>query len=191
MRAGAADTAQSTVNLGGELAVSALGDAVLPVTGKAGEAYVAVGAAGQAATLFVQSAAALDFPNPFTVGGLTFGAGGLKVAYDPAGSKFSLFGTSSFPLGGGTGSIARGDAANPGVVVADGSLTTLNFGVTSNLEAGGVTFATDSLGGKYDAATKTITVTGGASFELSSGNTVAVNFGGEGTSGLVAERRHG
>lgn len=131
-------------------------------------------------------------------GGLTFGAGQLTADYTHTSQHdtFTIRGNTSFTTGGTTVNVDWGGTAGgtttAGMVIQDGSLTTLNMTVTGNFAVGGVTFTSSGLSMIYAGATTTYTMTGAASMSASEGgsgptDTFNVAFGGDSTTGLVIQ----
>ncbi|QEL19615.1 Calx-beta domain-containing protein [Limnoglobus roseus] len=128
----------------------------------------------------------LTLDSNLTVGGVAFAAKGLEFTYAAATDQFALAGTVGLTVGGiGNLSVTFGNASGPGLVVADGSLTSLNLAVTGDVTIGGVTFATKGLALGYTAATSQYTLAGTAAVTVGGIGNLSVTFGHGTDPGLV------
>jgi hypothetical protein len=133
----------------------------------------------------------------FEVGSLQFNADDLTITYaaTPSPGTYTVSGAADFALGSDTVDVQFGGTTpkgtqTKGLVIRNGSLTSLDMAVTGSFGLGGLSFHADDLTIAYAAATPsapdTFTTTGAADFDLD-GDTVDVQFGGGSTRGLVIE----
>jgi hypothetical protein len=123
-----------------------------------------------------------------SLGGETFESNALTVGYSPSSETFSITGDASFTISGDTIAVTFGTAANPqGLVVQNGTVSSLSFSVDADISVGGLEFSAQGLTGSYDPTQDTITVVGDASLSFE-GNTINVAFGGGSSSGLVIDQ---
>ena len=124
----------------------------------------------------------------FTVSGVTFTAQNLEFAYTASGSQFSLSGTASVAVSKlGTLSVTFGHGTTPGLVVTNGSLTSLDTTVNSTFTVAGVTFTTQNLEFAYTAANSLFSMSGTASLNVQGIGSFSVTFGHNSNPGLVVQ----
>lgn len=128
-----------------------------------------------------------------TLGSLTLQAKSLKFTYTDATSTFTLSGDATVAAAGNTITVSLGAGGTAGMVVTNGTLTSLDASVTSTLTFSSVTFTTKDLRITYDVADGTkYTITGDASVAFTGAGQNAVNatvhfgeVGNQKTPGLV------
>ncbi|RLS85826.1 MAG: hypothetical protein DWI07_00145, partial [Planctomycetota bacterium] len=121
-----------------------------------------------------------------TAGGLTFKASNLTFAYDSASNFFAMKGTSTVSVPSvGTLSVTFGNATNYGLVVTNGSLTSLDMTVNSNLNIGSLAITTKNLNFKYLPANNNFSMRGTAAVSMPSVGNLEVTFGNATRDGLV------
>ncbi|MGL4420634.1 MAG: hypothetical protein ACRCZF_08215, partial [Gemmataceae bacterium] len=121
----------------------------------------------------------------FAIGGLAIEAKDLTLALVPANSTYKFFGSASAKFGNNAETVGLelllGNAAQPGINIANGKLVSLNAGVTSNFNVAGVSINTEALTVTLDVPTNTFTMSGKAGFSFKGvGNTevsLAVQLG--------------
>ncbi len=125
----------------------------------------------------------------FTVGFLNFAANNLEFKYSAATNEFSLAGSTTvavpFVPDIGSLTVTFGHGSTPGLVITNGSLTSLDMTVNAHFGVDLLTFDVSNMEFAYTAATNTFTMTGDASFDLAGIATIDVQFGQNGTHGLV------
>jgi hypothetical protein len=117
---------------------------------------------------------------PFHVGALSFGLTSASFSYNNNGTNptFGIAAGANFALGGNTVGVQLGSAAKPGIVLnSDGTLASLNAGVTSDIHIGKLTFKTDNLGVQYTPGNN-LTITGQAELQFNS-QKITVKLGGQ------------
>ena len=119
----------------------------------------------------------------FAVGGLTFTADHLRVAYTPADDRFVLTGAAGASVLGNSLNVRFGGDGAEGVVIDGGRLTRLDATVSGSVAVGGVSFASDGLHLVYTPGDRTFELTGSATAALF-GKELAVALGGDDTAGL-------
>ena len=85
----------------------------------------------------------------------------------------------------GTLNVTFGHDTTPGLVVTNGSLTSLDTTVNSNFTVGGVTFTTQDLDFSYTASNSQFGLSGTATVAVTNLGTLNVTFGHDSTPGLV------
>ena len=100
------------------------------------------------------SPASAKINSTLSVGGLTFTGSNLAFAFDTPNKKFSLSGDASFSFGGVTIGSSFGSplGTNPGLVIQNGKLASIDVGITSAFTVAQVGFATQDLRLKFDTA---------------------------------------
>ncbi|MEI8194872.1 MAG: MBG domain-containing protein, partial [Phycisphaerae bacterium] len=120
------------------------------------------------------------------VGGVTLNTAQLTAQYAAMNNTFTLTGAANATIGGlGTLSVQLGGGTTQGLVITNGSLTSLDATVTSNLTVGGLTITTKDLELSYAAATSTFAMTGTAGVAITKLGNLNVTFGHGTTPGLV------
>ena len=122
-----------------------------------------------------------------TTGGLTFATNSLRMVYASAGGTFIMTGASSFALGSSNVNVTFGgsDTANgtttttAGLIVTNGSLTSLDMTVNSSISVGSLSFNANHLRFQYDTSNgnQVFKMTGASSFTATGMGTVSVLFG--------------
>jgi hypothetical protein len=121
-----------------------------------------------------------------TAGGLTFKASNLTFAYDSSTKFFAMKGSSSVSVPSvGNLSVTFGNSTNNGLVVTNGSLTSLDMTVNSNLSIGSLAITTKNLNFKYVPASNNFSMRGTASVAMPSVGNLEVTFGNATRDGLV------
>lgn len=132
-------------------------------------------------------------PTPITVEGLSITTNNLQVEYSAANNAFEASGSASVSVAGNTLSLTLGSSSNPGLIIENGVLQSLNASV--NLTTGssdtpfkvaGVSFGLTSATFTYDATSNTFGIGAHAAFEAD-GQMVDVTLGSAGTPGLVIQ----
>src|SRR5207237_1387457 len=109
-----------------------------------------------------------------SLAGLTVNVSSLDFTYN---SKASSGSTSQFEIDGGTVTVTAGSGfslmgtfGTPGLVIQNGSLTSLDVSITTNLNVGGLSLQTKNLDLQY-------TSNNGGDFEIASGGSVSATAG--------------
>lgn len=107
------------------------------------------------------------------------------LVYRPAQNHYAVSGAVTLGIEGQTVSVSLGDAADPGLLIADGVLEHLEFAMIEDLTFAGLELKTgeDGLDGAYDRESGKITVGGSATLEIE-GETVSVSLGDTADAGL-------
>jgi hypothetical protein len=113
-----------------------------------------------------------------SVESVIFNATGLEFSYTDAGQVFQLQGTAGVTVGGITGLSVNFVGA--GLVITDGSLTSLDMSVTSSFSVDSVTFSTTGLTLLYTASPQAFQLTGSAALAIGNIDNVSVSFVGQG-----------
>ncbi|QEL17125.1 Calx-beta domain-containing protein [Limnoglobus roseus] len=120
------------------------------------------------------------------VGSVTFSTQGLRFTYAAANSQYTLTGTASVSIARlGNLSVTFGYGGNPGLVITNGSLDSLDLTLNSQIRVQTLVFRTEGLRFTYTAATDTFTLSGTAGVTILGIGDVAVTFGYGGKPGLV------
>ena len=121
-----------------------------------------------------------------TVGGVTITAQDLDFAYTASNSQFGLSGTAAVAVTNlGTLNVTFGHGTTPGLVITNGSLTSLDMTVNSNFTVASVTFTTQDLDFAYTASNSQFSMSGTAAVAVTKLGTLNVTFGHGTTPGLV------
>jgi hypothetical protein len=121
-----------------------------------------------------------------SAGGLTFTTSNLTFAYYSASNFFAMKGASSVSVPSvGNLSVTFGNTTNYGLVVTNGSLTSLDMTVNSNMNIGSIAITTKNLNFNYVAASNNFTMKGTAGIAMPSVGSLDVTFGNATRAGLV------
>ena len=130
----------------------------------------------------------LTINSSFQVAGVTFNATDLNFDYVAAGGgSFSMSGTAGVTIGGVNSlTVTIGAGGNPGLVIDDGSLSSLDATINSNFELDGLTFNATGLTFDYLASGGGMfTISGTAGVTIGRVNNLSATFGASGSPGLV------
>ena len=120
------------------------------------------------------------------IGSATFTTAGLEFTYAASNSEFTLAGLASVSIANiGNLSVTFGYNGNPGLIITDGSLTSLDMTIDSNIVIGSATFTTKSLRFTYAASNSEFTLAGSAAVTIAKIGNLSVTFGYKGAPGLV------
>ncbi|MDB5339015.1 MAG: outer rane adhesin like protein, partial [Planctomycetaceae bacterium] len=130
------------------------------------------------------SGATFSLTNSFTVAGVTFSADQLTVSYTTNGNIFALTGTAGVTIRDiGNMSVNFG---NTGLVISNGSFTSLDATVNGSFTVKGVQIAANALHFTYAESTGQFSMSGGASVTVGGlDDSLSVTFGHGNTPGLV------
>jgi Bacterial Ig domain/FG-GAP-like repeat len=128
----------------------------------------------------------------FSVAGVTLNAKDLTFSMNTATKNYSVFGSAGMTFQNKAVNIGfdvlLGTSTQPGVSIVNGRLQSLNLGVTSNFDVGGISITTKALTVTLDVPRNTFTLNGSAGFAFTgAGSTklsVDVAFGSNNTQGL-------
>jgi hypothetical protein len=128
----------------------------------------------------------MSVTSSLSVGGLSFSTNNLKFLYNASPSYFAMRGLASVTVPSvGSLSVGFGSGTTNGLVVTNGSFTSLDMSVNSNLNIGSLNITTQNLNFNYTAASNNFTMRGTASVAMPSIGNLGVTFGSNTTSGLV------
>ncbi|MCU0443196.1 MAG: hypothetical protein MUE96_12425 [Bacteroidia bacterium] len=120
---------------------------------------------------------------------LRFLAQPITFTYDTSGNNtFSLFGNAIVYVGQDTIKTSLGSRANPGIVIRDGKLQSLNAGITAGFSLKQLYIAPDSLTIAYDGDSARFVMFGGARFAIER-DTLKVALGNMLSPGIVIRNR--
>ncbi len=122
-----------------------------------------------------------------TIGGASFTSQGLNFTYDTASSQFTMTGDATLALGDNNVSVDFGGGSTQGLVVTNGSLSSFDASITSNMSVAGVTFGTNGLTLDYDTTSDQLEISGEASVTVDGVTGLEVTFGSAGGPGLVIQ----
>ena len=123
-----------------------------------------------------------------TVGSVTFQTTGLEFTYVTSTATFTLAGSASVSVTGIANlMVTFGHGSNPGLVITNGALVSLDMTVNSDIHVGPVTISTNDLEFTYVTETSTFTLAGTASLDIAKIGDVSVTFGHGTSPGLVIE----
>ena len=144
------------------------GDASLSASSAGLTESIAVDFGGGSTTGLVISGGTIESLNmtvtaSLAVGGVTFDTNGLIVTYVPSATspEVTITGDADFTVASvGTVDVDFGGPGTQGLVITNGTLSSLNMTVTSSLSIGGVTFTTSGLTITENVSANTFTMTG-------------------------------
>lgn len=108
----------------------------------------------------------------------------LTFKYEADTDLFEMFGSATTTIDENEVSISIGDDENPGIVLDNGTLTNINFGVTADFDMKGITISPDALTFQYDEANTQYEMFGSVSVKFD-GEEIDANMGDEENPGLV------
>lgn len=108
----------------------------------------------------------------------------LTFKYEADTDLFEMFGSATTTIDENEVSISIGDDENPGIVLDNGTLTNINFGVTADFDMKGITISPDALTFQYDEANTQYEMFGSVSVKFD-GEEIDANMGDEDNPGLV------
>jgi hypothetical protein len=121
-----------------------------------------------------------------TVDAVTFSTNGLEFTYTTSTNVFTLAGSAGVSITGlGSIEVTFGHNGNPGLVLTNGSLTSLDLTLDTNITVGALTFTTNGLEFTYTASTNEFTIAGSAGVNVANIGSLTVTFGHDGNPGLV------
>ena len=122
------------------------------------------------------------------VGAVTISTTGLEFTYVTATDLFTLSGTAGVSIKGiDNFSVTFGHNGNPGLVIQNGSLVSLDVTINSSIQIGAVTFSTTGLEFTYVTATDLFTLSGTVGVSIKGMDNFSVTFGHNGNPGLVIQ----
>ena len=125
--------------------------------------------------------------SPFTAFGVTVTPSpNVEVDYTSATQTFAISGGVSVAASGNTIAASLGTPATPGLQVVNGSVTAINFGVTTDFTLFGLSIHPTALTFAYDSAKSEYDVSGGIVVNTS-GNSIAASLGTQAAPGLVIQ----
>jgi len=124
------------------------------------------------------TSASLGVTGTFTVDGITFTTKGLQLNYSQPSAghaSWAMTGAAGFSLGGQSVDVAFGSGGSSGLVVTDGTLTSLDMAITSNIAVDSLQFQTAALRLTDNVGTSTYQVTGSTMVAIGP-DTLGVDF---------------
>jgi hypothetical protein len=153
----------NAVELQGTLSIPSLAGFTLPVVGQGSATISAAG------TQLDGFDATLTQPESFTFDGVSITLQQAEVRYDAAGDAYDISGSASATFGDTTIGLSLGDAANPGLVIANGQVEALAAGVTGGFTAAGLGIDANNLGFDYNATANDFSLYGAVSVTTADG----------------------
>lgn len=129
----------------------------------------------------------INITENFTLKGLEIKTDGMGMEWtDTNGDDiYHIYGEADFDIDSESMGASFGSMSNPGIVIKDNKLETLDVSITSNLKLGNIELAAKSLELDYETSTDEIFVSGEA--EFSEVFDVIIDFGSGKTKGLIIE----
>lgn len=119
----------------------------------------------------------------FTISELSFAPNSLTFKYDSANALYALYGDATISFDGNDIDLVLGDEDTPGIVIENGSLSSINASVTADFEIFDLDFSPDGLTFVYDSDGDLYELYGSASVSFD-GNTVSIGLGDQDTPGI-------
>ncbi len=88
----------------------------------------------------------------FDIKTITISPDGLTFEYDSTNEYYEMFGSATSSVDGNDITFDFGDSDDPGLILDSGSLTHINFGISTDFEIKGITISPDGLTFEYDQA---------------------------------------
>ena len=101
-----------------------------------------------------------SFSTNFNVHGIDITSSGLTLSYNDGDETLSLYGTASATFEGETMDVGFGDSGNPGLVITNGSLTQVNFNITSQFSLNSLSLTPVDLGMWWGVGTTSFSILG-------------------------------
>lgn len=119
----------------------------------------------------------------FTISELSFAPNGLTFVYDSSSALYELYGDATISFDGNDIDLVLGDEDNPGIVIENGSLSSINASITADFDIYDLGFSPDGLTFVYNDQDDLYELYGSASVSFD-GNTVSIGLGDEDTPGI-------
>ena len=117
----------------------------------------------------------------FEVDGVTFDADGLEFSYSQANNEYTVSGEAGIEVSGMDNlEVTFGHGSTPGLDIVNGSLTSLDMTVDSNITIDSVSFQTTGLEFKYTAAPQSFSLQGMAAVTVHGLGNLSVSFVNQG-----------
>ena len=121
-------------------------------------------------------------------GGLAFASKGLRATYADASATYTLAGGASTTVAGlGNLDLTLGAQGKPGLVVQNGSVSSIDATLNSDVTLSGVRITTTGLNLSYTAASNLFNLAGGAQATIGGLGNLALTFGAPGKPGVVIQ----
>lgn len=102
----------------------------------------------------------IAFSTNFNVHGVDITSSGLTLSYNDIDETLSLYGTASASFDGETVDVGFGDSGDPGLIITNGSLTQLNFSITSQFSLNSLSLTPVDLGMWWGIGTSSFSILG-------------------------------
>ncbi|MEO1021900.1 MAG: hypothetical protein AAFW89_05100 [Bacteroidota bacterium] len=102
----------------------------------------------------------------FSVKGLTISPDGMTFEYDSGSDHFEMFGSVLVKFDGEEIDATFGDADDPGLVIVNGTITHVNFGLTADFEIKSLAVIPDNLTFEYDSGNNHYEMYGNLTFKI-------------------------
>jgi len=119
----------------------------------------------------------------FTISELGFAPDELTFVYNVADQLFELYGGATIAFDGNEIDLVLGDEDDPGIVIENGSLSSINASITADFEIFNLGFSPEDLTFVYSSDDDLYELYGSASVSFD-GNTVSIGLGDEDTPGI-------
>lgn len=119
----------------------------------------------------------------FTMKGIEFNPQNFGFDYDKPNDQFEMYGTIKSKIEGNTIDLSLGDSDNPGLIITNGVVDSIDMSVTADFDFKDITFSPDDLSFAYNKSDDLFEMYGNLSISFD-GETMDVNLGDSGTPGL-------
>lgn len=126
----------------------------------------------------------ISFTTDFTVHGIDVTSSGLTLVYSDADETLSLYGTATASMDGESISVSLGDDSNPGLVITNGSITQVVFGLSTDFTIRSMTLSPDNLTFEYDFGNSYFEIYGDLTMTLGE-DEIAAGLGDVASPGLI------
>ena len=128
----------------------------------------------------------LSITSAFTLRSLSITPDNLGFSWTSGTSSFSMYGSLTTTIGSDAINASLGDISDPGLVVDNGSITSINMSISTDFSINGLTITPTNLSFQYDEANSQYEIFGNitAGFD---GNTIAGSLGDATTPGFVIQ----
>lgn len=119
----------------------------------------------------------------FTISDLGFAPNGLTFVYDATDALYALYGDATISFDGNDIGLVLGDEDDPGIVIENGSLSSINASISADFEIFDLGFTPEDLTFVYNSQDDLYELYGSASVSFDD-NTVSIGLGDEDTPGI-------
>jgi len=127
-----------------------------------------------------------NFSTNFNVHGIDVISSGLTLSYNDIDETLSLYGTASANFDGESMAVGFGDSDNPGLIITDGTLTSVSLSITSAFTLRSLSITPTDLGFSWTSGTSSFSIYGSLTATLGA-DAINANLGDVNNPGIVVD----